>query len=230
MKRIILSFALLICAFTAQAATNPDKDLLEGIRSGNIELVENALKNGANPNVISDVDHYTYLQRLRRMNNDGETPLHLAARHGHTEAIFLLLQYGANPKAINKYGCTPLQYASSRGLTEAMSLLLKNGANPNAIDKGGNTPLHCAALYGHTEAVSLLLKNGANPNAIDKYGETPLHWIAELYNIGYHRSAAYLLSHGADPYLLNNDGETAYNIAIKHNNHSVAALIKSFMK
>ena len=56
MKRIILSFALLTCAFTTKAATNPDKDLLEGICYGNLELVERALNNG----VGVSVGYYEY--------------------------------------------------------------------------------------------------------------------------------------------------------------------------
>ncbi len=149
MKRIILSFALLTCAFTTKAATNPDKDLLEGICYGNLELVERALNNGAN---------------VHQKNNRGWTPLHHAARDGRVKTAYLPL------------------------------------------------------------------KKGAYPNAINKHDSTPLHTVAQFNEHLGLESALFLLQYCADPYLLNNDGETAYDVAIEHNNHSVAAVIKNCMK
>ena len=42
------------------------------------------------------------------------TPLHLAARNGHTELVKLLISAGANIEALNKNGKTPLQVAQSK--------------------------------------------------------------------------------------------------------------------
>ncbi len=110
--------------------------------------------------------------------SDGLTPLHVAARHGHTEVAKILLEAGADVHAKVKDGVTPLHWAAYYGHTKVVKILLKAGAKHDARNDGGFTPLHQAALLGHTEAAKILLKAGAEVNAKNKYGHTPLHLAA----------------------------------------------------
>eukprot|EP00469_Lotharella_globosa_P005315 CAMPEP_0167798650 /NCGR_PEP_ID=MMETSP0111_2-20121227/16473_1 /TAXON_ID=91324 /ORGANISM="Lotharella globosa, Strain CCCM811" /LENGTH=254 /DNA_ID=CAMNT_0007693181 /DNA_START=39 /DNA_END=800 /DNA_ORIENTATION=- len=76
------------------------------------------------------------LVRLR--NNDGETPLHLAAKTGIPEVIESVLTYGAHPNArVPRNGKTPLHGAHNARATAA---LLKGGARLDLVDKRGNKP------------------------------------------------------------------------------------------
>jgi len=43
---------------------------------------------------------------------DGESPLHIAAHHGHADAVRLLIRRGADPSAANRAGKTPLELAA----------------------------------------------------------------------------------------------------------------------
>ena len=44
-------------------------------------------------------------------DDDGLTPLHVAAMYGRSEMIRILLQYGANPNILDKDGSTPCDHA-----------------------------------------------------------------------------------------------------------------------
>jgi ankyrin repeat protein len=82
--------------------------------------------------------------------NDGETLLHSWSKVGaRAESIPVLVKYGANVNAKDRFGNTPLHAAvvgSSQGLEGdiAIPFLLANGANPNIQNKDGQTPVDLA--------------------------------------------------------------------------------------
>ena len=55
-----------------------------------------------------------------------ETPLHVATRQGYFESCSLLLEFGANPKAVNGLGEMALHIACRKKCPNIMSLLLDN--------------------------------------------------------------------------------------------------------
>jgi ankyrin repeat protein len=69
-----------------------------------VQLIELALKHGADPNE-QDVE-------------SREAPLHVAARHGRPEIIKLLLRYRADPSKVTRDGATPLDLAVGLGGTK----------------------------------------------------------------------------------------------------------------
>ena len=110
---------------------------------------------------------------INATDDDGNTPLHEAARHGHTATAQALINAGAND-----FGFTPLHEAASHGQTETVRALIKLGADVNLADKDGSTPLHWAAENGETETVRALIELGADENLADNIGFTPIHWAA----------------------------------------------------
>ena len=93
-------------------------------------------------------------------NEDGVTPLLVAAVSGRKEIIELLIREGADVNAkVN--GVTPLHQAAFRSHKEIAELLIANGADLNAVDnvgKFGRTPLDWT--FGKTEIADLLRKHG----------------------------------------------------------------------
>ena len=113
-----------------------EKSSDEGIN--NIQILAHLRDNPNAPNVV------------------GNTPIHWAARKGHTEIVKILSPLTGNPNPANKHGETPIYWAASEGYTEIVKILAPLTDNPNAPDNYGKTPAYLAALNGHTEIVKIL--------------------------------------------------------------------------
>jgi hypothetical protein len=118
--------------------------------------VERLLSYGADPNAPDD---------------DGSTPLHLAACMGQASAVRALIAGGAPVNAIDNSGRTPLHQAVWCGASEllpgqsrAAEILLANGANPHAQDSQGNTPLALAREIERDVRGWLKAKGWENPD------------------------------------------------------------------
>ena len=170
-------------------ATKPGKDatdLFNYAKGGNTDAINNMQER-------LGVD--AFLKLLREQHEKWkDTPFHIAALDGYTEAIVAMLK-GLNPnqrlellKKENKDRDTPLHYAASSG-TEAIEAMLE-GLNPNQRlellkkeNKDRDTPLHCAASSG-TEAIEAMLEGlelSEKFELLKKENEerdTPLHCAA----------------------------------------------------
>ena len=121
------------------------------------------------------------------------TPLHLAARHGHAEAIKILLANQASIIARDKDDLTPLLIAAKYNQTSVFSLLLSAYADCNAIDNGENTALVFACKSGSYTVVRMLL---SRPECKIGHGKPPPLSIAS-YN-GFYKCARLLLENKAN--------------------------------
>ncbi|XP_073163935.1 ankyrin repeat domain-containing protein 27 isoform X1 [Lepidochelys kempii] len=108
-------------------------------------------------------------------NQDGFTPLHVAALHGHPELVYLLLKHGANISAKNTNHAVPLHLACQKGHFQVVKCLVDCNAKQNKKDVHGNTPLIYACLNGQHEIAALLLEHGASVNLSNRKGNTALH-------------------------------------------------------
>ncbi|XP_065497027.1 ankyrin repeat domain-containing protein 27 isoform X1 [Caloenas nicobarica] len=108
-------------------------------------------------------------------NQDGFTPLHMAALHGHSELVSLLLKHGARISARNAKHAVPLHLACQKGHFQVVKCLMDYNAKQNKKDIYGNTPLIYACLNGQYETTALLLQHGASVNLCNAKGNTALH-------------------------------------------------------
>eukprot|EP00090_Calanus_glacialis_P016207 TRINITY_DN25430_c0_g1_i1.p1 TRINITY_DN25430_c0_g1~~TRINITY_DN25430_c0_g1_i1.p1 ORF type:complete len:422 (-),score=115.12 TRINITY_DN25430_c0_g1_i1:289-1554(-) len=98
-------------------------------------------------------------------DQDGTTPLMLAAGNGRVEVVSLLLEEGADPNIRKNTGVTAIFLASVGGYLDIVSTLVKAGADADPQSQEGGTPLMAAAQAGHMDVVEKLLLSGADHNA-----------------------------------------------------------------
>ncbi|RXM98814.1 Kinase D-interacting substrate of 220 kDa [Acipenser ruthenus] len=128
-------------------------------------------------------------------NENGQTPLMLAAEQGNLEIVQELLKKGANINLEDADNWTALISASKEGHIDVVKELLRNDANLEHRDSGGWTALMWAAYKGRTEVTSMLLEKGSNPNITgQQYSVYPIIWAAGR---GHAEIVHLLLEHGA---------------------------------
>ncbi|XP_042336801.1 ankyrin repeat domain-containing protein 27 isoform X2 [Sceloporus undulatus] len=134
-------------------------------------------------------------------NQEGQTPLHIAALHGHDDLVTLLLKLGADVGAKDANHTVPLHLACQNGHLEVVKCLIENNAKQNKKDIHGNTPLMYACLNNYREIVAFLLQHGALVNLSNNEGNTSLHKAV----IGsYEALVQLLLQYGASTHIRNN--------------------------
>ncbi len=90
------------------------------------------------------------------------TLLHDMAQKGNIAKAGLLINYGADPNAVDdEYQSTPLGMATRWGQIEMVNYLLKHGADPNKSGAPWATPLAWAKKKGFTEIQNILSNAGA---------------------------------------------------------------------
>ncbi|EMP42016.1 hypothetical protein UY3_00732 [Chelonia mydas] len=145
-------------------------------------------------------------------NENGQTPLMLAAEQGNLEIVKELLKKGANCNLEDTDNWTALISAAKEGYVDIVAELFNCNVNLEHRDMGGWTALMWASYKGCTKVAELLLEKGANPNITGQYGTTPLIWAARK---GHLECVKYLLQMGADVDQEGANSMTALIVAVK---------------
>jgi ankyrin repeat protein len=111
---------------------------------------------------------------INARDQEGRTPLHLAAGRGLAPVVAALLRHGARVDAATTPGGWMALHWAATG--EVAQLLLQAGTDPNALDSASATPLHWAASGGRVDVIGVLLEGGGSTEARDGEGKTPLWW------------------------------------------------------
>ncbi|KAL5008910.1 hypothetical protein ScPMuIL_014491 [Solemya velum] len=109
-----------------------------------------------------------------------ETPLILAAREGHVDAVHALLLYKADHTLSTNEGFTSLYEAVNANSPDCVRLLLKRGADPNFSNYLKQTPVHVAAEKGQTEILTALLNKGGRQDVQTDVGLSPVFLASQF--------------------------------------------------
>ena len=134
---------------------------------------------------------------INAIDNNGETPLSVAAVHGNTDAALELIRQGAEKAVVNGVMGTPLHQAAAVGHVLTVKAMLKAGCPVDVVSSIGCSVLHSASMYGYVEVMDVLLSRGCDVNATDYGGNTPLDYAA---NGGKAKAVLKLIRYGADKY------------------------------
>jgi ankyrin repeat protein len=186
---------------TFYTLNEPKELLLLAARNGEIQKIENLLKDGVSINATTDNSY---------------TAISYAAAKGDLNTMNFLIKRGANLNKRSKGGKTPLLVAAGAGQIDAMKALIEKGADLKVIDSMEGNALHQAAVWRRPEIMPFLLEKGFDINSKAIYGATPLHWAVygmrenriDLYD-EYSNFIELILRHGANKSLKSLDGKTA---------------------
>ncbi|CAO2207466.1 unnamed protein product [Urochloa humidicola] len=173
--------------------------------------------------ILGDLDRALVAEMAAKQNQDGETPLYVAAEKGHAEVVREILKVSdmqtAGIKASNSFDA--FHIAAKQGHLEVLKEMLQafpalamttNSVNATALDT--------AAIQGHVDIVNLLLETDASLARIARNnGKTVLHSAARMGHVEVVRS---LLN--KDPSIgLRTDkkGQTALHMASKGQNAEI---------
>ena len=229
--------------FAREVEIDEADGLLYAAWVGDVDLVEDLLQAGANPNRIYRgrrsprtalnaaaikgelevvqmlVDAGADINRVVR----GDAPaLTAAIRRGANDVAIYLLDKGAKAENPTRGDASALIYAAARGSEELVTRLLEAGADPNTEVVGDGSPMIAAARRGELEVMDLLLAAGAEPDEFVAGDESPMFFA--VVN-GHMAMVIRLLDEGADANRRFSGDGTLLMLAIKNRHAEVAQLL-----
>ncbi|OKL59121.1 hypothetical protein UA08_05963 [Talaromyces atroroseus] len=221
--------------------------LHRAVWDNNLYLVQSLIGQGANlrsrANQGKTVLHYASLNSYRNVDmmsvlldsganeimslkdDNGQTPLHCAAKKGFTDGIRLLVAHDAPIDTLDNYGLSPYLWAVIAGQFSATQLLLSHGVDINSISADGKSALEWAASLGHSSIIRLLIDYGEGIMSTTQKTQLSLEKAAacgDLYAL------RMLLDCGADPNYRDREGWSAIHWASEEGYLDVVHMLLEF--
>ena len=223
---------------------NPDRELLRAVEGGDLDKAKFWLDAGASidarhtnndtPLIVATREAYTDIVKyllarepkaadVALSNNEGATPLHVAARDVATHIAYTLIKASAPVDAQDETGATPAFYGAQTGNFLLLKKLWEEKADLSLADNNGTTPMVQAAKFKQPREVEFLLDKGVAINTPDNAGMTGLMHAAAQ---GDAVMICTLLARGANAALKNNEGQTAQDLARDAGQPALAAQLE----
>ena len=188
--------------------------LMKAAYQNNLEVVECLLRKGADPllkdnlgrNVLLIASQYGSIAVIEQLlsvvdinsrDDEGNTPLMVAAACANVQAVNYLLEKDADLLLTGKSGWSLLHFASQGGNVAIIETILSKGLDIDIKDDCGTglTPLAVSILFKNLEALNYLLNKGANPFVENNLNGNLLHLATKGGDVDIIKA---ILSHGFD--------------------------------
>ncbi|XP_058047040.1 85/88 kDa calcium-independent phospholipase A2 isoform X2 [Ahaetulla prasina] len=186
----------------------------------NGETVFHYAVRGSNPKIIELLGKKATVA-LDHLNDEGQSPLHLACQLGKEDAVYSLLKVHAKCSNLGALGY-PIHIAMKHSQKRCAEILLDKEINQiQFLDpRYGATPLHWAR---NAEMTRMLIEYGCEVNALSASGESALHIAVRR---GRFDCTMVLLTHGAMPNTKEKNGNTPLHLAMQQDHiEMIKALI-----
>ena len=161
-------------------------------------------------------------------NDEGNTPLVVAAIAGRFQVVQILLARKANPFRKNSKRQTLVSQLANLphkdfadGHIDTVRALLKAGVSVDTVDNLHMSALHHAINMNNLKIAQELLSSSADPMLPDATLWTPLHWAARNDK----EFSELLLKYNTDPQICDAFGWTPFHVALKHGNVDVMEVL-----
>jgi len=144
-KGFILAISISLIAISGVKAGNPDTTIKDNI----FTAIQSIDYTSINVLLSAGAD-------INSQNNQGNTPLMLAAKIGNMRILDIILSHNPEINLQNKKGSTALIIAAKTGQFHVVKKLVTNGADIKMRDNKGNTALTLASKFGHNKIVTYL--------------------------------------------------------------------------
>ena len=171
---------------------------------------------------INEKEVHTLVEQgldLNALDENGRTPLHLAAPIGRYSLVQYLVEHGADVHLKDKYHKTPLVYAIEKNQIKVVMYLSKQASKTGPHYKMNG--LFESAKNGDMNALAYFLEH-YELNTVNEDGKTALHIASEA---GQYEIVSFLLDSGADKTILDDDGRDALNYAKLSGNKKIIHLL-----
>ena len=185
--------------------------LMDAIRTGDLAQVKRCCQG------LSNLDFF---------DEQGRSPLHYAAQHGHVEVIaFLIMHWHVAVDQVDRFGMSALHVASAHGHLPAVEKLVDLGATLDHCSHEGVLPLHCASVFGHKDVVEFFVDQcGMGVDVSEGESGTPIQLAVQF---GWLELVRYLYDKQADLSIKNSDGHSLLSVAVQEGRFDVVEYLVS---
>lgn len=203
--------------------TDGDKDFLNILINSNFtqeELLFHALETNNEELILNTIPK---VSNLNFFNEDGYSPILLAAQNGNLNIIKEFVKKGADiNQVLGRNYTTPLIKTIKFGNDESAIYLVENGAKIDIKDGEGKDALDYAIEENNNELIKYLLVKSNRLNYADTFGKSVLMKAIETDNI---ELVEYLLAKDLNTNLKDSKGYSALTYAVENNNYTIFQML-----